>query len=217
MSAMGNRRLASVVLALAVGLIAQLTGQSRFTKQDGDRFQEKLSRINAFAAAPQARGSASSSRTAASAPASAQTTQLSDVEVNSYLRYNIKDQVPVGIAEPTLTALGDGRVRGGAVIDLDAVRSSKQRGWTDPMGYLRGQLPLTASGVLVTQNGIGRFQLESAEISGITVPKSLVQELLSYYSRSAENPNGIGIDDPFELPARIKEIRVGKGEAMVVQ
>lgn len=217
MTGMGNRRLASVVLALAVGLTAQLTGQSRFTKQDGDRFQQKLSRINAFGAAPQARASAPSSRTAASAPASAQTTQLSDVEVNSYLRYNIKDQVPVGIAEPTLTALGDGRVRGGAVIDLDAVRSSKQRGWTDPMGYLRGQLPLTASGVLVTQNGIGRFQLESAEISGITVPKSLVQELLSYYSRSAENPNGIGIDDPFELPARIKEIRVGKGEAMVVQ
>jgi hypothetical protein len=25
------------------------------------------------------------------------------------------------------------------------------------------------------------------------------------------------MDDPFELPARIKEIRVGKGEAMVVQ
>ena len=217
MNAMGNRRLASAVLALAVGLTAQLTGQSRFTKQDGDRFQEKLSRINAFAAAPQASATASGSRTAASAPAAAQTTQLSDVEVNSYLRYNIKDQVPVGIAEPTLTAVGDGRVRGGAVIDLDAVRSSKQRGWTDPMGYLRGQLPLTASGVLVTQNGIGRFQLESAEISGITVPKSLVQELLSYYSRSPENPNGIGIDDPFELPARIKEIRVGKGEAMVVQ
>jgi hypothetical protein len=49
------------------------------------------------------------------------------------------------------------------------------------------------------------------------VPKSLLQELLSHYSRTPENPNGIGIDDPFELPARIKEIRVLKGEAMVVQ
>jgi hypothetical protein len=78
-------------------------------------------------------------------------------------------------------------------------------------------MPLTASGILVTQNGIGRFQLQSAEISGISIPKSLVQELLSYYSRTAENPSGIGIDDPFELPARIKEIRVGKGEALVVQ
>jgi len=222
---MGNRLRALVVLALGVGVAAQLTGQSRFTKQDGDRLQTKLSRINAFANAPKAAASSSKTATgagatagaAATAPAGAQTTQMTDVEVNSYLRYNIKDQVPVGISEPTLTAMGDGRVRGGAVIDLDAVRSSKQRGWTDPMGYLRGQLPITAAGVLITQNGIGRFQLESAEISGVAVPKSLLQELLSYYSRSAENPNGIGIDDPFELPARIKEIRVLKGEAMVVQ
>ena len=59
--------------------------------------------------------------------------------------------------------------------------------------------------------------LESAEISGISVPKSLLQELLSFYSKSPEKPSGISMDDPFELPARIKEIRVGKGEAMVVQ
>ena len=85
------------------------------------------------------------------------------------------------------------------------------------MSYMTGKLPLTASGLLITQNGVGRFQLESAEISGISIPKSLVQELLSFYSKSAENPSGISMDDPFELPARIKEIRVGRGEAMVVQ
>ena len=76
---------------------------------------------------------------------------------------------------------------------------------------------MTAAGTLVTQNGVGRFQLETAELSGISIPKSLVQELLSYYSKSAENPSGIAIDDPFELPAQIKEIRVGRGESMVVQ
>ena len=70
------------------------------------------------------------------------------------------------------------------MIDLDAVRKQKQRSWTDPLGYMTGRLPLTASGLLITQNGIGRFQLESAEISGITIPKSLLQELLSFYSKS---------------------------------
>jgi hypothetical protein len=211
---MGNRLPAAVGAALALALTVQLGGQTRFTRQDADRFQGKLGRITAFASTPKAR---TTSATPSAAAATAQTTQLSDVELNSYLRFHLKDQIPVGIAEPIINAVGDGRVKGGAVIDLDAVRKQKQRSWTDPMGYLRGQLPLSASGVLVTQNGIGRFQLESAEISGISVPKSLVQELLSYYSRTAENPSGIGIDDPFELPARIKEIRVGKGEAMVVQ
>ncbi len=85
------------------------------------------------------------------------------------------------------------------------------------MGYLTGRLPVTASGHLTAQDGVGRFQLESAEVSGVTVPKAVLQELLSYYSRTPENPSGINMDDPFELPARIREIRVGTGTATVVQ
>jgi hypothetical protein len=211
MAVMGKRPIAGLVLALAVALGSQVPAQNRFTKQDADKFESKLNRINAFGNAP---------RTAAattSAASGSQTTQLTDVELNSYLRFHLKSQVPVGIVEPTLSSLGEGRVKGGAVIDLDAVRKQRQRGWTDPLSYLGGQLPLTAAGVLVTQNGVGRFQLESAELSGITIPKSLVQELLTYYSKPPEKPAGIAIDDPFELPARIKEIRVGRGEAMVVQ
>ncbi len=212
---MGNRPTAGLALALGLALAAQLPAQSRFTKQDGDRFQTKLQRINAFANARPKTAATKSGN--ASQGSVSQTTQLSDVELNSYLRFNLKDEVPAGIVEPTLSSLGNGQVKGSAVIDLDAVRKQRQRGWTDPLGYLRGQLPLTAAGTLVTQNGVGRFQLETAELSGISIPKSLVQELLSYYSKSAENPSGIAIDDPFELPAQIKEIRVGRGESMVVQ
>jgi hypothetical protein len=214
---MGNRLRTAVVLALGLAVAVQLSAQNRFTKQDADRFQAKLGRISAFATTPAAPAKGASKGPAATAPLTAQTTQLTDSELNSYLRFHLKDQVPVGIVEPTLNALGDGRVAGGALIDLDAVRKSRKRGWTDPLSYLTGQMPLTASGTLTTQNGIGRFQLESASISGVSIPKSLVQELLTHYSKSAENPSGIGIDDPFELPAKIKEIRVGKGEALVVQ
>jgi hypothetical protein len=206
------QRLRFTVLALGLTLAAQLVAhvgaEQRFTKLDADRCQTKLGRITTFA---------NTSTSAKAARVSAQTTQLTDTEVTSYLRYTLKDQVPAGIVDPTLVAVGDGRVKGGALIDLDAVRKQKQRGWTDPLSYMTGKMQLTASGLLITQNGVGRFQLESAEISGITIPKSLVQELLSYYSKTAENPTGISIDDPFELPARIKEIKVGRGEAVVVQ
>jgi hypothetical protein len=212
MVVMGTRPKSVVVLALGLALAAQLSGQQRFSKQDADRCQGKLGRITAFANAPTAKAAATSP-----ASAKSQTTQLTDTELNSYIRFHLREQVPAGIVDPTLNAMGDGRVTGGALIDLDGIRKSRQRGWTDPLGYLTGQMQLTAAGVLVTQNGVGRFQLESAQISGVTIPKSLVQELLSHYSKSAENPSGISLDDPFELPARIKEIRVGRGEAMVVQ
>ena len=49
------------------------------------------------------------------------------------------------------------------------------------------------------------------------VPKSVLQELVSYYSRSSQNPTGVSLDTPFELPARIREIRVGQKQATVIQ
>ncbi len=199
-------RLAVAVATLgAVAVVAPALARQQLTKQDADRFQSKLSRIVTV-------GKSARSRAAARV-----STPILDTEVNAYFRFNAAKEIPVGIVDPTLTALGDGRIGGQAVVDLDAVRRQKVRGWLDPLGYLTGSLPLTASGLLVTKDGVGRFQLESAEISGVPVPKSVLQELLSYYSRTPENPAGIGIDDSFELPAQIREIRVERGRATVVQ
>ncbi len=179
--------------------------QDRLTKQDADRFQAKLGRIVVQGKIAALRGS------------QPRTTALSDAELNSYLRFNAGDQVPVGIVDPTLNALGAGRVSGRAIVDLDAVRTQKQRGWMDPLGYLSGRMPVTASGRLTTKDGKGQFQLESAEISGVTIPKGVLQELLTFYSKSPENPAGVNMDAPFELPSGIREIRVGTGTSTVVQ
>ena len=195
-----------LLLAGALLSLAPLAAQGRLSKQDAERFQSKLTQIVEFGnAAPRA------------AAAKPRAIPVTDAEVNSYLRYMAADQIPVGIVEPLLNALGEGRVSGRAVVDLDAVRKQKQRGWLDPVGYLSGRLPVTAAGRLITKDGKGQFQLESAEISGVTVPKAVLQELVSYYSRTPENPAGIDMDAPFELPARIREIRVGSGSSTIVQ
>lgn len=192
-------RVSVVVLLSSVALHAQT-----LSKQDATRFQTKLDTIQKNAVTPVAKGKT-------------RQTQMTDNEVNAYLKYLAGPQVPVGIVDPTLHAAGNGLVTGRALVDLDAVRTQKKRGWTDPLGYLMGKLPVTAAGILTTQNGVGKFELKSAEISGVTVPKSLVQELLSYYSKSAENPAGINMDDPFQLPSGIREIKVGQGNATIVQ
>lgn len=202
---MVSRVRAAVLLLLLAGGAA-LGAELRLSRQDADRFQAKLSRIAEFANAPRGR----------TAPA-ARAIDVTDAELNSYLRYHAQSDIPVGIVDPVLTALGGGRVAGRAIVDLDAVRRQRKRGWLDPVGYLTGRLPVTATGTLSTTNGVGRFRLESAEVSGVTIPKSVLQELLSYYSQTPENPSGINMDDPFELPARIREIKVGAGRSTVVQ
>ena len=195
------RFIAVIVSLLAVAPLAQ----QRFSRQDADRFQHKLAQIVENGGVPARKAQA------------VRAVQVSDVEVTAYLRHHATQDIPVGIVEPAISALGNGRVGGHAIVDLDAVRKAKTRGWIDPLGYLTGRVPVTAAGRLTAQGGVGRFELESAEISGVPVPKSVIQELLSFYSRTPEDPDGINMDDPFELPARIREIRVARGAATVVQ
>jgi hypothetical protein len=138
--------------------------------------------------------------------------------VNSYLRYELADRIPAGVTEPWVSILDNGRVSGRATVDLARVaKSRKSTGMLDPFNLLGGSLPLAVNGVLKTKNGTGTFGLESASISGVPVPAWMLQEIVSYYSKSPSAPNGVEIDKPFALPSGIREIQLAKGQALVVQ
>ena len=185
--------------------VAFLSGAAaaNVTRQQAAAFEKKLDVILQNAEKP------------ADAP---RTTLLTEGEVNSYLHFSAGDKLPVGVTEPSIGIRAQGRLNGRAVVDLDQVRRKKSSGgWFDPLSYLTGRLPITAVGVLQTHEGQGKFTLESAEISGIPIPKTLLQEIVSYYTRTPETPNGINIDDPFELPAEIRKIDVQPGQATVIR
>jgi len=190
---------AAAVLTAAAALSADQSG----SKRDAELLKQKVATITTFGDHP----SNQLRRTA-----------VTESEVNAYLGYDGRAQLPAGVVDPAVTILGTGRVSGRAVVDLDAVRHAKaSQSWFDPTNYLTGKLPVTATGRLQTGNGVGRFELESASVGGVPVPKLLLQEIVSYYSRSAQNPSGINIDDSFSLPARIREIQVERGQAIIVQ
>jgi len=190
-------------LATPLLLIATLQAGAAVSKRDADALRQKVATINAHAG---------------SEAKSARRTTITENEVNGYLTFDSKDQLPAGVVEPSVTIVGGGRLSGRAVVDLDAVRKSKaSASILDPLNYLTGRLPVTATGTLRTQNGMGQFQLESASVASVPIPKVLLQEIVSYYSKSAEKPSGIGLDDPFALPARIREIQVEQAQAIIVQ
>jgi hypothetical protein len=136
-------------------------------------------------------------------------TAFSQAETNSYLKYKAGDLLPTGLMQPELTIIGEGRVSGKAVVDLDVVRQKQSSGgWFDPTSYLTGKLPVTASGKIVTWDGKGRFELERAEVSGLPIPKSFLGQMVNFFTRTADNPKGSSIDDVFELPAEIRRIDV---------
>jgi len=188
-----------LVAALGVSTVADV----RTSRQDANLLKQKVATINAHAE----KASRQSRRTT-----------VTESEVNSYLVYEAGQQLPTGVVEPAISILGDGRVSARAVVDLDDVRKEKNpTSLLDPMNYLMGKVPVSAVGVLKTGNGVGHIELESAAISRLPVPKFLLQEIVSYYSRTASNPAGINLDDPFALPARIRAIQVERGHAIIVQ
>ena len=141
--------------------------------------------------------------------AAKRSTAFTQAETNSYLKFQAGDLLPTGLTQPELTMIGQGKVSGKAVVDLDVVRQRQSSGgWLDPTSYLTGKLPVTASGRIVTWDGKGKFELETAEISGVPIPRSFVAQLVNFFTRTADNPRGSSIDDTFELPANIQRIDV---------
>jgi len=145
-------------------------------------------------------------------------TRLTQDELNSWFMYHAQALLPSGVGQPQVTIAGDGRVAGQAVVDLDVVAKRRSSaGAFDPFSLIGGKVPVSVAGILHTREGMARFEVQTAEMSGIPVPVTVLQELVTYYSRTSERPEGVRLDDAFALPANIRQIEVGQGQAVVVQ
>jgi len=152
--------------------------------------------------------------------AGAQRTRLTEDEVNSwflYRRERWQKLLPTGVAQPQITIVGEGQVAAQALVNLDAVAKRRSQGSFDPLSLIGGTVPVTVSGQLHTREGRARFEVQSAEISGIPVPVTVLQELVGYYSRTPERPEGVRLDETFALPSGIRQVEIGRGQAVVVQ
>jgi hypothetical protein len=193
-----------LALGLAVLLMMSTLGAATVTRQQADVFVRKLNEIakpNPKAIRPGLRR-----------------TPVTEGELNSWFAFHAQPLLPAGVSDPQITIVGDGKVAGQAVVDFDAISKKRASGATlDPWRLIGGRVPVNVLGTLQTRNGIGRFDLESADVAGVPVPKALLQEMISMYSRSEKSPQGLRLDDPFPLPANIQQIEVGQGRAVVVQ
>ena len=175
------------------------------SKQQAESLLRKVSLIEAQA-----------SRVRPGAPA--QRTTLSENEVNSWFTYHAHEHLPAGVTRPRLTLVGNRKVIGTATVDLDAVAKSRASGGTfDVWNLVGGRVPVTVTGLLHAQGGRARFELQQADVSGVPVPRWMVEEMVTHYSRTPDRPKGVRLDQAFELPAGIRQIDIAPGSAIVVQ
>ena len=192
-----------VVSILAVAAVVVTMHAATTSKPQADAFAKKIAIINQHAEL----GTKSPRRT-----------PVTEGEVNSWFEFRAQPLLPLGVTSPKLTAIGNGKLLGSAIVDLEAIGKKKSTGGTfDLWSLVGGKVPVSVTGILHTKDGKGRFELQAADVSGLPLPSSLLQELVSYFTRTAEHPQGTKLDAPFELPAKIKQIEVGQAQAVVVQ
>jgi hypothetical protein len=194
--------------ALAVAAAAAIpnaAGAQEPTRAEAEAMAEKIVRVMDAAEDPR--------------PANAPPlrTTFTEREINAYLVFVGPEILPPGIAEPRIQ-LGDAsRIRARAVVDLDAVRRSRERSLFDPLGYLTGAVEVVATGRLETRDGNGLIRYESATVGGVAVPQTVAQELLRFYTRTPERPRGFAFDEPFALPEGLRAVSVERGAVTLTQ
>ena len=196
-----------LLTAAAVILLARVSGPlaaaGAASRQEADALARKISQIT--------------KRGADAARPGVRRTEVTESEVNSWFVFRGRPYLPDGVTEPRVNMLGSGSMRGVATVDLEALGKRKSRGggMLDLWSYLGGKVPIAVTGTLRAQDGRGRFEMQSAEVGGLPVPKALVQELVSAYT--ADDGKSISLDSSFDLPAGIQSIDVGRGQLVVVQ
>ena len=195
-------RSASALLLLVIAGVA-VSATDVLTRQHGDAFAKKVVVVQNHA------------NEGVNKPLA---TSFTQVETNSYLKYNATELLPTGLTQPEITMHGQNRVSAKAIVDLDIVRQKQSSGgWFDPTSYLTGKLLVTAAGRVITGDGRGRVELESAEVSGVPIPKTFLNQMVNFFTRTEDNPRGSTVDDVFELPAKIKRIDSEQGRFTVHQ
>ncbi len=198
---MSQRTLIALGMSLLVAVVSVRAGTQ--SRQAADTLSQKLAAITQRAATP--RGGQAS-------------VTMTEDELNSWFVYRSGRYLPAGVSKPSVTLIGGGAMKGVATLDLDAVaRRRSSGGALDPFSYLGGKVPVTVTGTLHTRAGTGRFDVQSTDVAGIPIPKFLLQELLSIYAASPDQPDGVRLDESFALPANIQRIDVGVGQMVVVQ
>jgi hypothetical protein len=147
-------------------------------------------------------------------PASSEPIVVTERQLNSYVNLALAPRLPQGITNLELRLQKD-RVNARGLLDLDRVKGKVKGGGAAMLALLSGTVPVQLTGRVLAANGTGRLEVEEAVVGGVSLPPSMVAQMILVSTRSAKRPEGIDILAPFALPWTARSIRFEPGRALV--
>jgi hypothetical protein len=135
--------------------------------------------------------------------------QLSETEMESYVFYSLKDDIPAHIDSLDVHAGED-------TVGCDTQITFNSNATGNPVldALVGGTHNLSLKGKLIARESRGKFDLQEVQVDGIPVPNVLIQALIKRYVKP-KYPE-VDLNEPFDLPWDIQEVKLEPGKATVV-
>jgi hypothetical protein len=192
-----------LLLSSSIILTSAGAGKSSFvpSKAAAERCSEKLDKLESFAAKRKS--------------GQKQTMKFSQDEINSYLALDLSAQYHPCL-KSLVVSLEENGVEAVASIDFDRMKSSSgNQLWKLAGLVFSGTHTLTARGKLLSKDGKANFSLDQASFDDATLPRSLVELIITAVGRH-QNPPFDPLQ-PSKLFYEIEKADIHSGYAMVYQ
>ena len=127
-------------------------------------------------------------------------------EFNAYIAYRIEAEKSDVMKELRLKLFDRNRVEGMVVVDL--------RGQNLP-SFLKPQMTFYFEGVVTTDQGRAKLDFQKLFLEGQSIPVALL-DLVIYLAAKLSKSEPSSINDWYELPLGIKELRTDAGRVSVI-
>jgi hypothetical protein len=148
-------------------------------------------------------------------PNKSQTTKFTEVELNSYLAYELSRKYHPSLKSLLVRLEGPG-LQGTAIVDFDQLGMHSTRAVTRVIArLLSGTHTLEVRGKFVAADGQGQFVLDQARFDSLVLPNLLVEEIITTVGKKQKPP--FDPMTPSPLPYRIRRVETRRGFIDVYQ
>lgn len=189
----------TIIFALALAAPAATIG---LTRQAADSCRVKLEDLERR-------------QKAAGSPAPSGAVAFTESEINSYLNLG-GVKLPVGLRDIRVR-LFRGRVEAMGTVDLDAVKAHVPSSSSplNPLWLLGGTTEFELKGKVESDKGFGQVDVEEVRLGPVSLPPSVVAQIVASSTKTADKPGGFDLLAPFRLPYGLKRVRIETGQSLV--
>jgi hypothetical protein len=168
---------------------------------------EKAARVNAIfqslkAKPPETRNSPKGS-----------TIQITEDELNAYLEQEYRKKAHSGMKSASVKLFDGDRVAADSMVDVDEIKSDNSMGLKMLTWLMSGNQMLHAEARLIFKDNTVAYELERAQLNGVTLPNVLVEKLIEVLARRQSQK--IDVTRPIPLSDSIRHVEIKRGVLII--